>query len=150
MKLEEIDLMNQEMFLRGEHLDAFKVMRTQAPVYSHERAEPGFWSVTRYDDSLKVYHDPNTYSSERGMSLQFNFNADSGSQSGFGMMLLTTNPPRHGKLRQIVNRRFTPKALAPYEAQVRRLCEEIIDGVISAANAVRGRRGGETADRGDL
>jgi cytochrome P450 len=131
MKLQDIDLMDNEMFLRGEHLDAFKLMRAEAPVYWHERAEgQGFWSVTRYDDSLKVYHDPATYSSARGMSLQFNFNADSGSQDGFGMMLLTTDPPRHGKLRQIVNRRFTPKALAPYEAQVRRLCEEIIDGVI--------------------
>ena len=131
MKLQDIDLMDNEMFLRGEHLDAFKLMRAEAPVYWHERAAgQGFWSVTRYDDSLKVYHDPNTYSSERGMSLQFNFNADAGSQSGFGMMLLTTDPPRHGKLRQIVNRRFTPKALAPYEARVRRRAEEIIDEVI--------------------
>ena len=131
MKLDDIDLMNPDMFLRGEHLDAFKVMRAEAPVYWHERAPgQGFWCVTRHDDALKVYHDPSTYSSERGMSLQFNFNADAGSESAFGAMLLTTDPPRHGKLRQIVNRRFTPKALAPYEAYVRARAEEIIDGVI--------------------
>lgn len=131
MKLDEINLMDPDMFLRGEHLDAFKVMRAEAPVYWHERAPgQGFWCVTRYEDGLKVYHDPNTYSSERGMSLQFNFQAEAGSEAGFGMMLLTTDPPRHGKLRQIVNRRFTPKALAPYEAHIRARANEIIDEVI--------------------
>ncbi|HVA81743.1 MAG TPA: cytochrome P450 [Candidatus Binataceae bacterium] len=131
MKLDDIDLMNPEMFLRGEHLAAFRIMRSEAPVYWHERTPgQGFWCVTRYEDALKVYHDPYTYSSEFGMSLQFNFNADSGSQAAFGMMLLTTDPPRHGKLRQIVNRRFAPRALALYQARIRARAEEIIDAVI--------------------
>ncbi len=131
MKLADINLMEPELFVRGEHLEAFRVMRAEAPVYWHERAPgQGFWSITRYEDALKVYHDPNTYSSGRGMSLQFNMTGAPESEAGFGTMLLTSDPPRHGKLRQIVNRRFTPRALAPYEPHVHRRAAEIIDSVI--------------------
>lgn len=131
MTLDKIDLMDTDLFLSGDHLAAFKLMRAQAPVYWHERAPgQGFWCVTRYEDCRQVYHDPATYSSERGMSLQFNFNATHGSEGGFGMMLLTTDPPRHVRLRQILSRRFTPRAIAPYEAPIRKRTAEIIDAVI--------------------
>ncbi len=131
MNLEDIDLMNPDMFLRGEHYDAFKVLRAQAPVYWHERIPgQGFWAVTRYDDALKVYHNPSHYSSERGISLQFNYSAVAEEGAGFGMMMITTDPPRHSRVRQIINRRFTPRALAPYEPHVRKIADEIIDGVI--------------------
>jgi cholest-4-en-3-one 26-monooxygenase len=131
MKLAEIDLMNPDMFLRGEHYQAFKVLRAQAPVYWHERIPgQGFWAVTKYDDALKVYHNPSLYSSERGISLQFNYSAVAEEGAGFGMMMITTDPPRHSRIRQIINRRFTPRALAPYEPHVRKIADEIIDGVI--------------------
>jgi cytochrome P450 len=131
MKLEQIDLTDPDMFLRGEHYQAFKVLRAQAPVYWHERIPgQGFWAVTRYDDALKVYHSPSLYSSERGISLQFNYSAVAEEGAGFGMMMITTDPPRHSRIRQIINRRFTPRALAPYEPHVRKIADEIIDGVI--------------------
>jgi cytochrome P450 len=131
MKLAEIDLMNPDMFLRGEHYDAFKVLRAQAPVYWHERVPgQGFWAVTKYEDALKVYHNPSLYSSERGISLQFNYSAVAEEGAGFGMMMITTDPPRHSRIRQIINRRFTPRALAPYESHVRKIADEIVDDVI--------------------
>jgi cytochrome P450 len=131
MKLEEIDLTNPDTFLRGEHYDAFKVLRAQAPVYWHERTPgQGFWAVTTYDDALRVYHNPAAYSSERGISLQFNYSAVAEEGAGFGMMMITTDPPRHSRIRQIINRRFTPRALAPYEPHVRKIAGEIIDDVI--------------------
>ena len=72
MKLSEIDLTNLDTFVRGEQYEAWRVLRAEAPVFWHERKPGnGFWSITRYDDALKVYHDPDTYSSERGISLIF-------------------------------------------------------------------------------
>src|SRR5437764_13257141 len=105
MKLHDIDLTNLDFFVNGDPYEAFRVMRAEAPVYWHERnAGQGFWSVTDYEDALKVYHDPNTYSSERGISLQFNTAEASGENSGFGMMMITTDPPRHSPVRQISHR----------------------------------------------
>jgi cytochrome P450 len=130
MKLEDINLNDREMFVRGEHYEAFRVLRREAPVYWHERkGGPSFWAVTRYDDILKVHHDPATYSSERGISLQFN-DAQTADNAGFGMMLITTDPPRHSRIRQIINRRFTPRALAAYEPHIGAISREILDSVI--------------------
>ena len=44
-------------------------------------------------------------------------------------MLISTDPPRHTRMRQIVNKRFTKAALAPLEAHVRAIAAEILDAV---------------------
>ncbi|MGO9603153.1 MAG: cytochrome P450 [Candidatus Binataceae bacterium] len=138
MKLNEIDLTNLDFFVHGDVATAFRVMRAEAPVYWHQRKPgQGFWAVTSYDDALKVYHDPATYSSEYGISLQFNDaiveGADTGQdppQYGAGMMMITTDPPRHSRVRQIINRRFTPRAISVYQPHIRKIAGEIIDAIV--------------------
>lgn len=128
MTLEQIDLTDLDLFLHGDPYAAFATLRREAPVYWHERNGRGFWAVTKYDDALRVYHDPGTYSSERGISLQFdNVIPD---QAGSGMMMILTDPPRHNKIRQVISRRFTPRAINAYAPEVRKICDEIIDSVI--------------------
>src|SRR5215469_16708655 len=138
MKLDEIDLPNLDFFMKGDPYAAFRVMRAEAPVYWHERKPgQGFWSVSSYDDALKVYHDPGTYSSEHGIALAFN-DADPQTtdsdqpppEYGAGMMMITTDPPRHSRVRQIINRRFTPRAVSVYEPHIRKIAGDIIDAVI--------------------
>ena len=122
MQLDQIDLTDHELFLHGDPYAAFATLRHEAPVYWHERRQSrGFWAITKYDDALRVYHDPHTYSSERGISLAFdNVTPD---QAGSGMMMILTDPPRHGKIRQVISRRFTPRAISAYEPEVRAICE---------------------------
>ncbi|MGO9451460.1 MAG: cytochrome P450 [Candidatus Binataceae bacterium] len=138
MKLNEIDLTNLDFFVSGDTQGAFRLMRKEAPVYWHQRKPgQGFWAVTSYDDALKVYHDPATYSSEYGISLQFNDaiveGADAGQdppQYGAGMMMITTDPPRHSRVRQIINRRFTPRAISVYQPHIRKIAGEIINAIV--------------------
>src|SRR5215469_16331061 len=138
MKLDDIDLTNLDFFVSGDTQGAFRLMRKEAPVYWHQRkAGQGFWSVTSYEDALRVYHDPATYSSEHGISLQFFETAEPGANEsevppeyGAGMMMITTDPPRHSRVRQIINRRFTPRAVSVYEPHIRKIADEIIDAII--------------------
>jgi cytochrome P450 len=131
MKLDEIDLTDLDTFVRGDQFEAWRVLRAEAPVYWHERAPgAGFWSITRYDDALKVYHDPETYSSERGISLVFSAAGASEEQSGFGQMMIMTDPPRHGKIRSLINRRLTPRAVNEFEPHIRQITIDVIDAVI--------------------
>jgi cytochrome P450 len=131
MKLEEIDLTDLDTFARGEQYDAWRILRAEAPVFWHERKPgAGFWSITRYDDALKVYHDPETYSSERGISLVFSAAGASEEQSGFGQMMIMTDPPRHGKIRSLINRRLTPRAVNEFEPHIRQITTDVIDAVI--------------------
>jgi cytochrome P450 len=133
MKLSDIDLTDLDFFANGDPQAAFTLMRREAPVYWHQRAGRGFWALTRYHDLVRVYHDHASFSSERGISLNFSDDASRAAtdeQMGFGMMMITTDPPRHGRIRQMINRRFTPRAVAPFEPHIRRITTDIIDAVI--------------------
>ena len=131
MKLGEIDLTDLDMFVRGEQYEAWRVLRAEAPVFWHERKPgAGFWSIARYDDALNVYHTPETYSSERGISLVFSAAGASEEQSGFGQMMIMTDPPRHGKIRSLINRRLTPRAVNEFEPHIRQITSDVIDAVI--------------------
>jgi cytochrome P450 len=129
MQLSEVNLLDLDLFVNGDPHQAFALLRREAPVYWHERqSSRGFWAVTRYADALRVYHDPETYSSERGISLTFDNVMPE--QAGSGMMMILTDPPRHHRIRQIVSPRFTPRAITGLELEVRGICDEILDAVI--------------------
>jgi cytochrome P450 len=129
MKLSEVNLLDLDLFVNGDPHQAFALLRREAPLYWHERQNGrGFWAVTRYHDALRVYHDPQTYSSEHGISLTFDNVMPE--QAGSGMMMILTDPPRHNRIRHVVSPRFTPRAIAAYEPEVRRICNEILDAVI--------------------
>jgi len=47
------------------------------------------------------------------------------------MMMILTDPPRHQRIRQVGNPRFTPRAITAWEPEVRHTCHEILDAVIA-------------------
>lgn len=129
MNLDQIDLTDLEFFLNGDIYEAFRILRAESPVHWQERAPGrGFWSVTRYDDVLACYRDPNSLSSALGVALYFG--PPEPTQAGMGRMMIMTDPPRHPKMRQVLSRRFTPRAVAPYEERIRDIVTAIIDSVI--------------------
>ena len=53
------------------HDDPFPVyrqLRDDAPCYHNP--DLGFWAISRYDDVLAALHDPDTYCSRYGISLE--------------------------------------------------------------------------------
>jgi len=130
MDLNEVDLNNFDLFIHGPYA-AWKVLRAQAPVHWNPKDDSGYWSITRYQDALSVYRNPHTFSSERGIALNYGLTDEESmaQQAGFGQMLIVTDPPRHTRMRQIVNKRFTRAALAPHEPHVRAITAEILDAV---------------------
>jgi cytochrome P450 len=144
MTPDQIDLTDVDMFLRGEHHDAFRTLRRNAPVHWNERSwGPGFWNITRYEDVIKVGVDPITFVSGKGIILdndgkrtmrERNLEGTANGGIGFmdprGNMMIMTDPPRHTLLRQIVNKGFTHKSVRAMEPRLRKLCTRIIDDVI--------------------
>src|SRR5260370_22807787 len=41
------------------------------------------------------------------------------------------DPPRHGKIRSLINRRLTPRAVNEFESHIRKITTEVIDAVIA-------------------
>ena len=65
-----INFTDLDVFTNGQPFSQFKELREQAPIFLHppflNDPEPVFWSLTRYEDILKVSSDPKTFSSQAG------------------------------------------------------------------------------------
>ena len=103
------------------HDDPFTVYRTlrdDAPCYHNE--ELGFWALSRYDDVVAALHDPVTYCSRYGITLE---------RGNPVPMLLTMDPPDHTVMRRLVSRAFTPRHIAGLEPSVRALSRQYLDAL---------------------
>jgi cytochrome P450 len=109
------------------HADPFPTyrrLRDESPAYRNERL--GFWALARYDDVLAALHDPATYCSRHGITLE---------PSPPLPMLLTTDPPAHTAMRRLVSRAFTPRRIADLEPTIRRLSTGYIDDFVERGEA---------------
>ncbi|MFF1779382.1 cytochrome P450 [Streptomyces virginiae] len=123
--LDHIDLADPQLFALGSHQRVFRFLREHEPVHwNPEGTEPGFWSVTRYEDCLAVQKDGATFSSAGTNTLgPQRWTGDEGS----GRMLTHTDGPRHTELRRVVNRAFTPRAVGALEPYVRSVVRRSLD-----------------------
>ncbi len=87
--------------------------RASEPVWWDE--ENKAWVLSRFDDIRQVFKDPERFSS----------NADAPG-STLMLPLLMDDPPRHTKLRALVNRAFTTRALKDMEAGVQALAHDMV------------------------
>jgi cytochrome P450 len=101
----------------------FKELRREQPVYWC--AEPGYWAITKYDDGLRIHRDPGTFCSSEGMTMRGGELED---VKGVDT-LITLDPPRHTRQRQLVSRAFTPRAVTDLEPRIREIVRDLLDGV---------------------
>jgi cytochrome P450 len=103
------------------------------PAHGHDgRAYPGFWNITKYADIVTISRDPATFISGQGITLGTT-PEHAGPEAGLGKMLIVTDPPRHVRLRRLVNKGFTPRAVAAFAPHVRQITTAILDDVAGRA-----------------
>jgi len=121
----DVDLTDLDRWVEGVPLDWFALLRREAPAFwQDERAGRGFWSITRYDDVVAASKDYETFSSEVGGTSLMDLTPE---QVESRKSMLDTDPPRHTRLRNIVNKGFTPRAVNAYEERIRRLFRELLE-----------------------
>jgi cytochrome P450 len=105
--------------------DWFARLRQEAPAFWQEEKEGrGFWSLTRYEDVVAATKDYESFSSARGGTSLMDLTPE---QVEARMSMLDADPPYHTRLRSIVNKAFTPRAISAYEGRIRELVREIVD-----------------------
>jgi cytochrome P450 len=136
--VESIDFANIEFWNQPapQREAAFAALRKHRPVSFQKEFEPppgmpfprgpGYWAITKHRDILEVSRTPEVFCSGKGSQIpdlpeQFN--------EFFGSML-NMDDPRHGRLRRIVSRGFTPRALGRLEPIVQKRAQQTIDRVI--------------------
>src|SRR5947208_3358709 len=129
LALDEINPAGFDFWLRDDVHGAFAKLRHERPVAWHQHPDSGrgFWSLTRYDDIAAATRDWETFSSAFG--IQVMTDPEDVQRLGAIRSMISTDPPRHTKLRSVVNRGFTPKVVARAEESVRRRAREIVDAI---------------------
>jgi cytochrome P450 len=104
--------------------ETYRRMREEAPVYFSQ--EYDFYALTRHDDVAAAYKDFDTYSSAYGVDLG---QVRKGEVTKHGS-IIAMDPPAHRRMRSLLNKVFTPRAI---EAQ-RELVTELVDKHLAAVD----------------
>jgi cholest-4-en-3-one 26-monooxygenase len=99
--------------------DEFAELRHSAPVWWNPQRrgiggfdDEGFWAVTRHADIVEISRDSDTYSTwENTAIIRHAEGATRESIELQRFVMLNIDPPQHTKLRGIVSRGFTPRAI---------------------------------------
>jgi cholest-4-en-3-one 26-monooxygenase len=114
-----------DTFVPGVPHDVFTTLRREAPVYRHPCPDGShFWALTKYDDIAYASQHPAIFSSAKGTILE-----DTGGAAGTDLMMLNMDPPRHTKLRALVNMGFTPRMIRQMKSHVREVTRNIVDAI---------------------
>jgi cytochrome P450 len=115
---------------------AFALLRRERPMSFHQEfvpppeiplpRGPGYWALTRHADVVTASRRSDLFCSGRGTQIP---DLPVELNEFFGSMI-SMDDPRHGRLRRIVSRGFTPRALAKLQGDVERRAAETIDAVI--------------------
>jgi cytochrome P450 len=97
--------------VRADPFPAYTWLRDHAPAYKL----PGLpmWAVSRFDDVNRVLRDHRTFSSDMGMEIPM-------------MSLVLKDAPDHDRLRQAVNRAFSPARVQRLAPRIEAIAEELL------------------------
>ena len=94
----------------------YREMREQDPVHFDDAAQ--VWELFDYQNIHEVLRQPTLFSSERGRQV-------SGTEKRGS--ILSTDPPRHNKLRSLIAQAFTPRAIGRMEDRIRAIVIELLN-----------------------
>src|SRR5262247_1920858 len=122
--VDPLDLVDPARFARrGYPHEVWARLRAEAPVAHF--APPGyrpFWAITKHADIVEIASQPLRFSSAHGIILGRAHAVAVPSE-----MVVTLDPPRHGPMRRVASRRFTPRALQRQREEIERIAIDILD-----------------------
>lgn len=123
-----VDISDPRIYVDGPPHETFRWLRDNDPV-SRQVSPNGtpYWALTRYADIREVNRSPERFRSGSGITFIDLVDHDRGNDNT--AMMINMDAPRHTELRAIVQRVFTPKAIADLESGTRRRARAIVDAV---------------------
>ena len=137
LALEEIDLSDMEFWRRPypEREGAFATLRRERPIAHFE--DPlvegtviemprghGYWALTRHRDLAEVSRTPQVFLSGPGAVSLLDLPPE---MVEYFSGMISTDNPRHARLRRIVANAFNPRTVRAVEASIERLADQIIE-----------------------
>lgn len=95
-------------------------------------SQPGVWEVFRYDEAVQVLTDPHTFSNDFAAYIPDDQPELAAAARG---NLAGMDPPRHRRLRSLVNKAFTPRSVSALRPQLEKLAAQLLDDAFAAAGS---------------
>jgi cytochrome P450 len=107
-------------------------LRREDPIHWTSGLVRGFWSLTRYEDIIAVFSEPNLFTSTRGLIVPSSPEMEqlTPEMTGAGQMMIMTDPPLHVAMRRAFNRLFLPRAVGRYDSPGTALVDEILNEAV--------------------
>jgi cytochrome P450 len=121
------------------HLDAsffddpfatYRLLREHDPLH---RMPDGGLFLTRYDDVIAVYKDPQTFSSDKRAAFTPKYGAESRLFEHHTSSLVFNDPPAHTRVRRLINGALTPRHVAAMEGGLVVLVDRLLDAMAERA-----------------
>ena len=133
------DFTDPELLTQGVPREKYAEMRRVAPVWWNAQPQgsvgfddDGYWVVTRHADVMTVSRDSDTYSSwENTAIVRYHAAMTRERIEMQRFVLLNMDPPQHTKLRAIVSRGFTPRAIGALRAALSARAESIVQAALT-------------------
>jgi cytochrome P450 len=128
-------IVDPDTYLTGVPHETFARLRDEAavvwldePPVDQAPAGPGFWGVVRHAEVKEVMRNPAVYSSHVGAT-QITDPPDAGALAFVRQMMLNQDPPEHSRLRKLLTRAFTPRAIARLEDRITGWARGLVENV---------------------
>ena len=109
-------------------------LRSESPVHRYEGHDFPFWALSRHAEIVEVSRQPQLFSNHPRFQIVVGADYASG-DAREPETIIHMDPPRHRHYRELLSRRFTPRALQAAEAQVEAISREVLDDLAAHAEA---------------
>jgi cholest-4-en-3-one 26-monooxygenase len=126
------DFTDPDVLLKGIPVTEFAELRRTAPVWWNEQAanifdDGGYWVISRHEDIKAISRDGDAWSTNRkGAVMRLPDSVTSEQLDLTKALLINHDAPEHTRLRRIVSRLFTPRAVANLEEKLAVAARDIV------------------------
>jgi cholest-4-en-3-one 26-monooxygenase len=136
------DFTDPDLYSRRLPMDEFAELRRAAPVWWSPKPrgvggfdDEGYWVVTKHADVVAVSRDSDNYSTWENTAIIRHQDGASREQIEVQrFVMLNIDPPQHTKLRGIVSRGFTPRAINNLRSALSARAERIVAEAIASGS----------------
>ena len=136
------DFTDPDLYADRLPMDEFAELRRTAPVWWNRKPrgvggfdDEGYWVVTRHADVVAVSRDNDNYSTWENTAIIRHQDGASREQIELQrFVMLNIDPPQHTKLRGIVSRGFTPRAINNLRSALSARAERIVADAIASGS----------------
>jgi cholest-4-en-3-one 26-monooxygenase len=128
------DFTDPDLYAERLPMEEFAQLRRTAPVWWNPQPhgvgfdDAGYWVVTRHADVKEVSRDSALFSSERKTAvIRYGPDMTEESLEPSKLIMLNMDAPNHTKLRRIVSKGFTPRAIDRLAGTLREWSERIVE-----------------------